>query len=273
MKYLILWDIHWQYDKLIWLLDRFFDISDKVIFLWDYIDKNKDSLKTLNYVIELKKKNKNKVELLWWNHDIFLINSILYKDEKLFETWFYLNKAYETTFFDYVPWNDRVLFIDWYTEFINEYHIKFMKDEYLLSLAKDLLEFWKLYYKDEKCFCIHWGIPIKVINRTDYKNIDFYSWIWEKSLIELENDYKKWIKKSINFYSETWKNDPTWFNWANIYEQITKETFEKFLSNLWVWRIFVWHSSWQNNPKYPKWNLLNTLNEWYSDIWFYYWKI
>jgi hypothetical protein len=59
MKYLVLWDIHWQYDRLQEILDKYFDISDKVIFLWNYIDRWKKSLKTLEFIINLKKTNLN----------------------------------------------------------------------------------------------------------------------------------------------------------------------------------------------------------------------
>lgn len=273
MKYLILWDIHWQYDKLIEILNKYFDISDKVIFLWDYIDRWKDSLKTLEYLLNMKKNNPEKVELLWWNHDIFLINSILYKDKKLFETWFYYNRAFESTFFDYVPWNDRVLFRDWYDEFIKEYHDKFMNDEYFLKLAKDLLNYWKLYYKDKKVFYIHWWFPILIVNKNEYKLLDFYNWLWEESLKNLENDYKLWLEKAILFFWKTSNNDPTWFDWAEVYERLTKEAFKNLLKEIWVKKMFVWHRKWENFPKYLKWNLLNCLNLWYLDIWFYYGNI
>ena len=39
MKYLVIWDIHWEYEKLREILDKYFSISDKVIFLWDYMKK------------------------------------------------------------------------------------------------------------------------------------------------------------------------------------------------------------------------------------------
>jgi len=65
MKYLVLWDIHWQYEKLEKLITEYFVLSDKVIFLWDYIDKNKDSLKCLKYILNLKQEFPNKVEILW----------------------------------------------------------------------------------------------------------------------------------------------------------------------------------------------------------------
>jgi len=271
MKYFIIWDIHWQYNKLIELIDKYFLLSDKVIFLWDYIDKNKDSLKTLEYIINLKKLNIDKVEILWWNHEIFMINSILFNDYKLFETWFYLNKAFETTFFDYVSWNDRILFRDWYMEFVNEYFITFIENDYLKLLSSELLKLWKIYYKDNECFCIHWWLPINVINRNEYKIISFYNWVWEKSLVNLELDYKKWDTKAITFFWETKINDPTWYDWANIYERITKEAFETLLNKLWINKMFIWHQKWLINPKYSKFNKLFTLNFWCTDIWYYYW--
>lgn len=273
MKYLVLWDIHWQYDRLREILDKYFSISDKVIFLWDYIDKNKDSIKTLDFIIELKKENINKVEILWWNHEIFLTNWIIYKDKNIFKTWFYLNKAYKTTLFDYVPWNDRVLFMDWYEEFIDEYFEKLSTDDRLLKLWRDLIDLWKLYYKDNKWFFIHWWIPINVINRNEFKYLDFYDWVWEKSLKVLQNDYKKGLNKSINFFSKTTKYDPTWFAWAHIYESITMETFNNLLSDLKVNYMFLWHRDWINNPKYPKWDNLHCLNMWDLDIWYFYWEL
>jgi len=262
MKYLILWDIHWQYEKLKEILDKHFSISDKVIFLGDYIDKNKDSLKTLDFLIELKKNNNDKVELLWWNHDIFMINSILYWDKKLFNCWFNLNNAYKTTLFDYVPWNDRVLFMDWYDEFVEEYFEKISREEYLIKLSQDLLDLWRLYYKDSKVFSIHWWLPLNIVNRNNFKHIDFYEWEWEESLINLEKDYKKWNIKASNFFWETGRNDPTWFAWAWDYEGINEKTFQELLWYLEVDKIFLWHRKSIKKPKFPKWDLLNCLNLW-----------
>ncbi|MDD2871198.1 MAG: metallophosphoesterase [Candidatus Gracilibacteria bacterium] len=270
MKYLVLGDIHGQYDRLREILDKYFSISDKVIFLGDYIDKNKDSIKTLDFIIELKKENINKVEILWGNHEIFLTNGIIYKDKNIFKTWFYLNKAYKTTLFDYVPGNDRVLFMDGYEEFIDEYFEKLSTDDRLLKLGRDLIDLGKLYYKDNKGFFIHGGIPINVINRNEFKYLDFYDGVGEKSLKVLQNDYKKGLNKSINFFSKTTKYDPTWFAGAHIYESITMETFNNLLSDLKVNYMFLGHRDGINNPKYPKGDNLHCLNMGDLDIGYFY---
>lgn len=272
MKYLVIWDIHWEYEKLREILDKYFSISDKVIFLWDYIDKNKDSLKTLEFLIGLKKNNLDKVILLWWNHDIFLINSILYKNEKSFYVWFYLNRAYMTTLFGYVPWNDRILFRNWYKEFIEEYFDKISNNKLLLNLSKSLIELWQLYFKDKIWFFIHWWLPINIVNRNEFKNVEIYNSLAEQWLINLEKDYKKWNIKAIDFFSKTIRNDPTWFSWAEIYERITKDTFKKLLIELNVRKIFVWHRDLIKCPKFPKWNLLNSLNMVDKEIIYYYWE-
>ena len=274
MKYLVLWDIHWQYEKLEKLITEYFVLSDKVIFLWDYIDKNKDSLKCLKYILNLKQEFPNKVEILWWNHDIFLINSLVYKDDKLFKVWFYINQAFSSTLFDYVPWNDQVLLKNWYVEFIPEYFEKLSNDEGLFKLGKELLDFGKLFYKDENALFVHGGIPLKVIRRDRYQIAPFYkNKSWLSWLEALEEDYKNWNSYSIDFFSDTKNNDPTWYLWASKYQQITKETFLDFISKLGISSLFIWHQSKVNSPKFPKDNSLFCLNMWHIDIGYFYWEI
>ncbi len=198
MKYLILGDVHGQYDRLMEILEKYFESATKVIFLWDYIDKNKKSIETLWHILDLKKQFSEKVELIWWNHDIFLMNSLLYKDKRLFNTWFYLNRAYRTTLFDYVPWNDRVLFTDGYEEFVDEYFDLICSKEDLVEQAKLLLELWNLYYKDDSIFAIHWGIPINIIRRNEYKNITIYKWEWMEWMRLLEDDYKNYTQERLS---------------------------------------------------------------------------
>ncbi len=271
MKYLILWDIHWQYDRLLENLNQYFDKADKVILLWDYIDKNKDSLKVLEYLLDLKEQYPDKLELIWWNHDIFLINSILFYDRRLFYTWFYLSSAYKTTLFSYVPWNDRVLFYDGYDEFIGEYHDKISKDPYILSLAQRLLDNGKLYFRDEKIFCIHGGVPINIIRKNEFQFIDFYDWCSQiQWLSNLESDYKNKKESAIIFFWETKEHDPTWFYWATYYESMSLEGFKKLLDNLEVNYLFLGHRDWIKTPKYPKWDIFHCLNMGSKDIGYFY---
>lgn len=71
MKTLVIWDLHWLN---VWkeLIKK--DNYDKVIFLWDYVDSfivpSEDILQNLKDIIQYKKDNLDKVELLLGNHDI-----------------------------------------------------------------------------------------------------------------------------------------------------------------------------------------------------------
>lgn len=69
-KVVVIWDLH---GLNVW---KKIDISsfDKVVFLWDYVDSfivpDSDMIKNLQEIIQLKKDNMDKVELLLGNHDI-----------------------------------------------------------------------------------------------------------------------------------------------------------------------------------------------------------
>jgi predicted MPP superfamily phosphohydrolase len=70
MKILVISDIHGRKD---WK-NNDFDKYDKIIFLGDYVDSftisSEDILDNLNQIVELKKKNQDKIILLYGNHDL-----------------------------------------------------------------------------------------------------------------------------------------------------------------------------------------------------------
>ena len=103
--------------------------------------------------------------------------------------------------------------------------------------------------------------------------MDFYEWEWEESLINLEKDYKEWKTKASTFFWETGRYDPTWFAWAREYEGFTEETFQELLSHLGVEKIFLWQRKSVKDPRFPKRDLLNCLNLWHRDVWYFYWEL
>ncbi len=70
LKYLIIGDIHGQYDKLKQIMNQV-EVSDykNIIFVGDYIDRGPKSKEVINYLIDLKHNNKDKIILLEGNHE------------------------------------------------------------------------------------------------------------------------------------------------------------------------------------------------------------
>ena len=65
-------DIHGSYDLLEKVLDHWSPEEEQLIFLGDYIDRGKDSLKVLNKVMELSKEYH--VITLSGNHEQIFLN-------------------------------------------------------------------------------------------------------------------------------------------------------------------------------------------------------
>ncbi len=70
-RVLAIGDIHGNYKRLINLWDKinFNDKEDFLVFLGDYIDRGKDSIKVLEFVMNVKNNNKN-VRCLMGNHEL-----------------------------------------------------------------------------------------------------------------------------------------------------------------------------------------------------------
>ena len=88
MKYrriLAIGDIHGMYDKLITLIDKiqFNPKKDLLIFLGDYIDRGYASIRSLLYVMDLKKKFSNNVICLMGNHEWLFYHSFAEDFKKL----------------------------------------------------------------------------------------------------------------------------------------------------------------------------------------------
>ena len=74
-------DIHGMYDKLIKLMElvEFNPVEDLLIFLGDYIDRGRQSLECLDYVMELHKKYPEQVIPLLGNHEVMCLNYYEYE--------------------------------------------------------------------------------------------------------------------------------------------------------------------------------------------------
>lgn len=73
-------DIHGMYGKLIKLFDKipFNPNEDMLIFLGDYIDRGKHSLRCLDFVMDFKEKYSDSVVCLLGNHELCAINYLNY---------------------------------------------------------------------------------------------------------------------------------------------------------------------------------------------------
>jgi len=83
-------DIHWmtKWEKIV---EKEIDISDKIIFVWDYFDaysKNitvEDEYINFEKILELKKEYWEKIILLLWNHDLHYLDGIDNKYDRFSE--------------------------------------------------------------------------------------------------------------------------------------------------------------------------------------------
>ena len=79
METYIIGDIHGEITQLKELLNKInYNNKNKIICLGDYIDRGEDSLKTYNFLREMKHENKN-VVLLRGNHEQMMIDALLNK--------------------------------------------------------------------------------------------------------------------------------------------------------------------------------------------------
>jgi len=59
------------------------------------------------------------------------MNSVIYKDKNLFYVWFVLNRAFESTLFEYVSDKDKIFFRNESKIGLSEYFDKISNDTYL----------------------------------------------------------------------------------------------------------------------------------------------
>ncbi len=75
-KFLVAGDIHGDFDTLKEYVTKFISGKfEKIIFLGDYIDRGRKQLECICYLLILKIRFKDKIILLWGNHETVLVNS------------------------------------------------------------------------------------------------------------------------------------------------------------------------------------------------------
>lgn len=82
-RILAIGDIHGSYRKLLslWKKVEFNPSEDFLVFLGDYIDRGSESIRVLNFVRKLKKKNPENVVLLRGNHEDMLLKYFKERDD------------------------------------------------------------------------------------------------------------------------------------------------------------------------------------------------
>jgi len=77
-------DIHGMYEKLVSLMElmQFDPDDDLLIFLGDYIDRGPQSLECMDYVMDLYKRNPERVIPLLGNHEVMCLNYYRYEGQR-----------------------------------------------------------------------------------------------------------------------------------------------------------------------------------------------
>lgn len=76
-------DIHGEYDKFISMLEKInFNDNDKLYILGDVIDRGKDSIKCLQYIMQ-----KSNIQMILGNHEEMALRSLVNQDQGYYNCW------------------------------------------------------------------------------------------------------------------------------------------------------------------------------------------
>jgi len=159
---IFIWDIHWCYDELKLLLKKLeIKKEDRVFFTWDLINKWPKNYK----VIKLLYENKQQFKTVLWNHDLWFLKYISWKEYNFFRN----NKKFKKLF------------------------KKVKEKPEILDYLKNI----PLYIEEDDFLLIHWWlIPLKSVWEHKAEEICYireYKW---KPWYE----YYKWSKKIIYWH-------------------------------------------------------------------------
>ena len=196
-----IWDIHWTN---IWekIAEKEKD-ADKIVFIWDYFDSYDLSwdvqLENFQRILDFKKKNRDKVDIILWNHEL---NYIL--DGKDWSSWYNIghNEGYSEKIKNILEEN------------IKEFKVVTKIDDILFSHA------W---------FSNTW------IERTNHLNLDLENNFEE----EINNLFMSTYKNEdslFNYYwedrSNKWNNINQWPFWIRP-ESLSKDWIEGLKQVVW----------------------------------------
>jgi len=169
-RVLAIGDIHGNYNRLmsLWKKINYNDEEDFLIFLGDYIDRGKDSIKVLEFIMDLKQNNKN-IHCLFGNHELMFMD---YYDHNGLT-----NNVYE-------DWIRRCNGGDITLEQFQSYMIK---DNVKMNKIIDFIYNLDVYNEDiDEFFFVHAGIdPTKDIHQQSLFDL---VWIREDFYEEYEGD-------------------------------------------------------------------------------------
>lgn len=143
--------------------------NDKLVFLGDYINRGNTNKKTLDMLIDLKKKNKEVITLKG-NHDAFLLdflNNTTDLNQEMLEKKYYIpyyKINFKQTLQEYYP--DKHIFSN--LEYIRDNFKKDYPDTY------NFLNRLDLFHEDKKYLYVHAGISPETQNLNNLPKEEFY---------------------------------------------------------------------------------------------------
>ena len=191
MRRLVIGDIHNNYKALKQVIERSnYDYNeDLLIFLGDYVDGYSHARKTIDFLLKIQEKSKNKPIFLMGNHDLWFLNYL--KFGTVDNIW--LANGGDTTYKDF-----NFTTISCFEE--KEKYFDFFNNLYYY------------YLDDDNNAFVHAGF-YKGLGKDD---TNFYIWdreLWDLAL-EVDKKWKQGIKdKTLSQYKEIFIGHTTTMNW------------------------------------------------------------
>jgi serine/threonine protein phosphatase 1 len=171
-------DIHGDYDRFIKLLDYWDTDYMKLVILGDLIDRGKQSLKTVQKVMELKRKYGNQVIVLKGNHEDMLINFLREPTYEYGEVFF--RNGGNTTAWEFA--NDEFLMFKSYEERAKLIKQKAEEINFIRNLQH--------YYEFGKVLFVHAGIDPFI---SDWRKTESHKFLWQRGMWNHKNKTDKVI--------------------------------------------------------------------------------
>lgn len=281
-RFIYIWDIHWN-KSFIDFVNEKDDWKTKFILMWDIFDRWNYSYEVFEKIKEFHKDWK--LELVLWNHDLFLIFwTLFHKHHMIYENQLRINWWKNTL----DSFKKNIVYKQW----LNKWYAR----KYQIDTANYLLENFNLYHIDELWnLSIHWWIPYfenwfeiwydfwnwiflkwlemikefnKKIKEKDEEILWLFTWIQNPNYILRINSILQWITYNEIHWNDSTQFTPTWFlNREYELNENIKYWLIKTLKDNWLNRFFCWHDWFNvNENNINKDSIINRL-DW--RIWYY----
>lgn len=235
-KIIWIWDLHWNntWEKIV----KYEEDADKIIFVWDYFDSYKipfeKQKENFLKIMEFKKKNNKKVNILLGNHEVHYLS-----DDKMW-WWYNLEKAQEikSVLEEYIDELEIAVCVE-YTLFSHAWISKtwLSKIKPYLDPSKDLYQeinrlFLEVYKQKDNPFSFYekdetkwdnvnqWVLRIRPESLSE-DALDWYTQVVWHSYVDIntrKSYKKKWLYFIDNFVTNFWSEK----NERNYYLKIEK---------------------------------------------------